>query len=179
MKNWSGGKLKERELYSEKLKLPYALIMTPIFGFLSMGFFVLFWYQRGGVQLLPQFIPNWLNLLVSIYLLRFFFLGLNFSTLQLNITSSGIVIGFGLIKRKIEWELIEECQILQGGFRALWWRLPIDWSRGRWRNVFQVIGYPQISLGLKKSYFSEVIFSTRDPQRVKEIIESFLGKLTS
>jgi len=173
-----GFKVKEKPIYSEKLKFPYALIMTPIFGFLSMGFFGLFWYQRLAVHLLPEIIPNWLYLILSILLLRFFLLTLNFSTLSLQITSSGVLISFGLIKRKIEWEFIEECRILKGRFRAIWWRLPLDWSGGRWRNVFQVIGYPQISLGLKKQRFNEVIFSTREPEKVKGIIEKFLPGLT-
>jgi len=171
--------VKEKPVYSENLKLPYAIIMKPIFGLLCMGFFGLFWYQRYADPLLPEAIPNWINLILSILLLRFFLLALNFSTLHLEITSRGILISFGLIKRNIEWKFIEDCRILQGRFRAIWWRLPLDRSGGKWRNVFQIPGYPQISLRVKKQRFIEVIFSTREPEKVKRIIEYFFTELTS
>jgi len=167
-----------KALYEERLKFNYALVATPIFGLLSAGFLGLFFFQRLEGQVLPSIIPNWFYLFIGIYLLRFFLLSLTFSTLHLHISSSGIIISFGLIKRKIVWDLIDECNILQGSFRALWWRLPVDWSRGKWRNVFQVMGYPQISLGLKNTRFKEVVFSTREPEKVKQIIDEFLKGLT-
>ena len=168
-----------KEIYTEKLSFPHALFLAPGMGLISLVFLGIFFYQFFGKPILPAWLPNWINLIIFFFFFRFFILFVNFRSLCLTISEGGILISFGLIKRKILWEKIDEIGVLHEKVRLLWWRLPIDWRKGRWRNAFQVIGYPQVRLLIQDPRFSEVVFSTEKPELVKKIIERKLASLRS
>lgn len=114
--------------------------------------------------------------LISFSLFLFFlFYSLNYRSLTILITSSSVEIKFGIFSRIACWESIEDCHI--DGVSM--WRIGgagIHFTRirGKWRAMYNFLEYPRIVLTLKKGRIREVIFSTRNPERVLTIVNQGL-----
>jgi hypothetical protein len=148
---------------------------TAVLGFVSAVFLFAALYQVliGPIDGNPA--PNGLYILMA---LLFLALAITFSTLVIELSPHSVVIGFGIIKRTIPWELIERCYVDEvTSLRYGGWGIRIGWVRGKWRLVFNIIGAPRVVLTLKRGRFDEFVFSTRHPDEVVRIIRQRIGRM--
>jgi len=102
----------------------------------------------------------------------------SFRKFNIKMTSDAIIVKYGFGKRTIPWEKIGDCYldkasiIRYGGFGNRIGRV-----KGKWRDVYNVIGYPRVVLSLKNSgFFKEFVFSTKNPEEVMKVIKQQMEK---
>jgi hypothetical protein len=118
--------------------------------------------------------PPWFFMLFA-----FLFLGiaLNFRMLRIELSQQAVVVGYGIAKRRISWEVIERSyrdnvsSLRYGG-----WGIRIGRVRGKWRLVYNTPGTPRIVLVLNRWWFDEFVFSTRNPDEVLNLIRQRIGR---
>ena len=159
-------------LYEEAIVL---WVFTALMGLFTAVFLFLVLYQILVGHAGDNAPPNWFFLLMALL-----FLGITatFSKLRIKLTPRSVVVGYGAFKRAIPWENIERCYLDEasslsyGGFG-----IRIGWVKGRWRLVYNVIGGPRVVLSLKRGWFDEFVFSTRNPDEVMQIARQRIGRL--
>ncbi len=101
----------------------------------------------------------------------------NFSRLKIKITSDGLSVGYGITRKKVPWERIENCHVDEssairyGGYGIRFTRVG-----GKWRTGYNVIGTPRVVISLNEGFVREIAFSTKNPDEVMEVIKSHLRK---
>ena len=117
---------------------------------------------------------NGLNLYVVILFVLFvFFLfySVNYRKLVIRFTPHSLELHFGLFHRVIPWECVEKCHRDDVSI----WRvggagIHSTRMRGQWRIMFNFLEYLRIVLLVNKGRFSEVVFTTKDPDEVLRLI---------
>jgi hypothetical protein len=162
----------EEALYEERISV---WSFRAILGFVSAVFLFAALYQVliGPIGENPA--PNGLYILMA---LLFLALAITFSTLVIKLLPRSVVVGFGMIKRTIPWDLIERCYMDEvSSLRYGGWGIRIGRVRGKWRLVFNIIGAPRVVLALKRGGFDEFVFSTRHPDEMVRIIRQRIGRM--
>ena len=162
----------EAVLYEERISV---WLFRAILGFVSAVFLLAAFYQVliGPIGENPA--PNGFYILMA---LLFMALVLTFSTLVIKLSPRSVVVGFGIIKRTIPWELIARCYVDEVTWlRYGGWGIRIGWVGGKWRLAFTIIGAPRVVLTLKQGRFKEFVFSTRHPDKVVRIIRQRIGRM--
>lgn len=119
--------------------------------------------------------PNWFSLFMF---LLFLGITINFSRLIIRMTHRSLFVDYGIFKHTIHWENIEDCYpdeasvIRYGG-----WGIRIGRVKGKWRQVYNVIGGPRVVLLLKKGRFKEFVFSTKNPEEVMKVVKERIGRI--
>jgi hypothetical protein len=162
----------EEVLYEERISV---WMFRAILGFVSAVFLFAALYQVLIEPIGENPAPNGLYILMA---LLFLALAITFSTLVIKLSPHSVVVGFGIIKRTIPWELIERCYVDEvTSLRYGGWGIRIGRVRGKWRLVFNIIGAPRVVLALKRGRFDEFVFSTRHPDEVLRIIRQRIGRM--
>lgn len=118
--------------------------------------------------------PAWFFMLIGLLFLSCAF---NFRTLRIELSQQAVMVGYGLIKRRIPWETIERCyrdnvsNLRYGGLG-----IRIGRVRGNWRLVYNTPGTPRVVLALNRGWFPEFVFSTRNPDDVLNLIRQRIGR---
>lgn len=118
--------------------------------------------------------PPWFFLLIGLFFLG---MALNFRTLRIELSQQAVMVGYGIAKRTIPWEVIERCyrdnvsNLRYGG-----WGIRIGRVQGKWRLVYNTPGAPRVVLALNRGWFPEFVFSTRHPDEVLKIIQERIGR---
>jgi len=118
------------------------------------------------------------NQTLIVMILIFAAIGINFSTLSIAINPEGLRVGYGLLNNTIPWKNIESSYldktsvIMYGG-----WGIRLGRVKGKWRLVYNVFRGPRVVLVLKKGWYREFVFSTRNPQEMMKIIGQQLKNL--
>ncbi len=119
---------------------------------------------------------DWVLLFV---LLVFIVVMYSFRKLNIKMTSDSVIVKYGFGKRTIPWESISNCyldktsSIWYGGFGNRMARV-----NGKWRDVYNVLGYPRVVLSLKSTgFYKEFVFSTKNPEEVMKIINEKIKKI--
>lgn len=109
-------------------------------------------------------------LIVFMYMFRKFII---------KMTSDSIIVKYGFSKCTIPWENIEGCYLDKTS--AFWyggWGLRMGRVNGKWRDIYNIIGFPRVVLSLKKDkFFKELVFSTKNPDQVMEVINKKINKV--
>ncbi|MFP3871621.1 MAG: hypothetical protein ACOC55_05345 [Candidatus Natronoplasma sp.] len=117
--------------------------------------------------------PDWFWLIMF---LLFLGITVNFSRLKISIDSAGITIGFGILKNKVPWTMVEECYLDETS--SIWyggWGMRISRVNGKWRKVYNIIGGPRVVISLDQGWIREIAFSTSNPEEVRHVIKRHLG----
>jgi len=95
----------EVETYKETLFSKWSTVL--IFSITVILFF-LYFYQIivGPIGTDPA--PNWFWLVMAVFMLA---ITINFGRLSIGIASGGVIVGYGIFKKRILWENIEDCYI--------------------------------------------------------------------
>ncbi|MEO0070704.1 MAG: hypothetical protein ABIK39_01265 [candidate division WOR-3 bacterium] len=153
------------KVYDEKIVSRWTLVLA---GFFTFSFLFAFLYQNLGGAICGRPAPNWFLLLLFFLFLA---LTINFSTLGIVITPAEVVVSYGIFKKRIplhniqEWQIDDASMFAYGG-----WGIRIARVGGNWRLVYNVIDSPRLVLSLSRGGFKEFVFSTKNPEKVMEII---------
>jgi hypothetical protein len=105
---------------------------------------------------------------------------LDFAWLTIRITQDGVIVGYGLVRRRVHWNDIEDCHADQASVvRYGGWGIRLGWYRGRRRLVYNIIGAPRVVLLTRNRLFPEFVFSTRVPETVVSVIREQLERRRS
>lgn len=156
-------------IFEEKI---FAKGITAILGGISLIFLFLIYYNEFVETILDEVDLFWFYL--GMFLL---FLGitLTFFQLVIRITHEYILVGFGLIKKKIMFENIMDCRVDErsnmryGGFG-----IRISRIEGKWVLVYNLLKSPRIVLSLKEGKYKEFVFSTKNPEEIIVIIKKYI-----
>jgi len=163
--------LEPEHLYSEKI---FDKIIAGILISVSIVMIFLFIYFTltldPGSELI---IVQWVFLGVGIVML---FLALNFGILSIKISPQSVVLRYGIIKNEIKLDDVEDCHHdSRLGIRYGGWGLRAIRSRGKWVKGYILVRVPKIILSLKEGKFKEVAISTRNPDKILQIIKEQIG----
>lgn len=157
-------------IYEEKI---FAKVIGGLLGVVSVLMFIIFVYQ---FLVKPPEEEQWATWLVFILFLAMLILTIIFARLIIRITYQGISVGFGIVKKRIPWENIKDCEIDEtsaikyGGAGIRMARI-----KGEWVLVYNVIGGPRCVLKLKEGRFKKFVFSTKNPEEVVNVIKGQLA----
>ncbi len=152
-------------LYEEKLS---SIWVTIIFLFIALFFLFLILYQVFIGPLGNNPAPNWI---LTIIFLVFLFLSYNFIRLIIQITPQYLVISYGIIKHKIALDTIEDIKLNESSFiRYGGWGIHFGRSEGKRYIAYTIPGVSNLTLQLNKGRFRKVIFSTKNPDKLINII---------
>lgn len=152
-------------IYEEKI---FSKVPTIILTIFTLIFLILWIYQTFIGQIGTNPAPT------VIFLAMFFlfaFITFTFSRLTIKITSEFISVSFGIFKHKILWDEIEDIYLDKASVvRYGGWGIRFGRFKGNWRLVYNIIDSPRVSLLLKEGRFREFVFSTRNPQKIIELV---------
>lgn len=163
------------EIYHEEIRSPLVSWLMGVFGLLAAGFGGALVCQTLAGPIGRNPAPNWFwGLMLGVYLAMLALLW-NFRQLTLLATETHFSVGFGAIRRCIPWENVagvreEKPSLFSYG--GVGWR--IGRRRGKWVMAFVDFRSPRLVLELRTGRFQEIVFSTRDPARLRQLIESRL-----
>ena len=164
--------MRQDPLYEETLPFPFARLVVGLFVVLAILFLALLVYQMSVGPIGPRPAPTWFWLLMFLWFSGIVAFVVNFNRLTITITSQSVVVAFGRFKRVIQWDDVAGCYLdaapplAYGG-----WGMRIGRVRGKWRQVYNVIGCSGVVLELKRGRFREFVFSTRYPAEVLKLVE--------
>ncbi len=158
-------------LYEEKLS---SIWITLIFLFIALFFLFLILYQVFIGPLENNSAPNWV---LTIIFLVFLFLSYNFIRLVNQITPEFLIISYGIIKHKIPLGNIEEIKLYESSFlRYGGWGLHFGRSEGKRYIAYTIPGASNLTLQLNKGRFRKIIFSTKYPNKLIDIINEQIAE---
>lgn len=147
----------EEKIFPKVEMLILGVVMAGVFALLVYQIFAEYPVSYWSHGLIPLIL-----LIVVMYMFRKF---------NIKMTSDSIVVMYGF-KHTILYKDIEDCYVDKTSvIRYGGWGIRMGRVNGKWRDVYNVIGYPRIVLSLKDGkFFKEFVFSTKNPEEVMSII---------
>jgi hypothetical protein len=156
-------------IYEEKI---FAKVLGGLMGGISAIMLIILVYQ---LIMGPYGDSQELTMFFLIMFIIFFVLTLNFARLIIRISFQSVTVGYGVIKKRIPMENIQDCEIDKtpairyGGAGIRTARV-----KGEWILVYNVVGGPRCVLRLKEGRFKKFVFSTKNPEEVVNVIKGQL-----
>lgn len=155
------------QIYQEKIQSPLTTLLFTLLMMVSSSLFA--WrVMIVGFRAFP---------IACLVLTLFFFCsGLNYQTLRITITEEDFLLKFGLIRWRTRLENIQTCKkddspnlIKYGGAGV-----HFAFVKGEYRAFLNFLEYPRILIIFhqKQSLVQGLVFTTRQPEQVLEIINS-------
>jgi hypothetical protein len=158
-------------VYEETIPFRLGLIAVGIFSAFAVLMLVLLVLQLTSGPLGSRPAPDWFYIVMFVFLSAIGIFVTNFRKLTIRFTSQSITVAFGMLKRTIPWGDIEDCSRDESSaFAYSGWGIRIARVKGRWRLVYNVVGYPGVLLSLRAGRFREFVFSTKNVEQVLDII---------
>jgi hypothetical protein len=164
------------EIYHEEIGSFWGKLAVVLFFCLSLLFIILFFYQRaygpiGGTDS----VPDWFYLMILAIFLLIGLLVINFYSLTISATTSGIMAGYGRFRYRIPWGNVAGYEMDKGSALRHYggYGIRYGFKNGRTVLVYNTMGSPLVLLELKKGNYKYFGFSTRRPDEVMGIIRSY------
>jgi hypothetical protein len=159
-------------IYEENVRFPLIRGVVVLFTGLTLAFLIMYLYQRITGQQGENSVPLWFAITILSALALFTSFLANLVTLSIKITEEDVVVAFGIFRMRVRWENVKECHLDQNSpfLSAANWGVSMGFVGGRWRRMYNVMGYPRVELEMKRGR-KAVVFSTKDPDRVIDIIK--------
>ncbi len=151
----------------------FSKISTIILSVVTTAFFLIYIHQIIVEPAWFEPLPNWFCLMMAVILLA---ITINFSRMKIKIDNEGIFIIYGVIKKKIPWKnvkdfsLDEGSPVKYGGWGIRFWRV-----KGNFRFIYNIAAGDRIVISLKSSFVKEIVFSTKNPEKVMKIIKTHIS----
>jgi len=151
----------------------FSKISTVILSVVTSAFFLLYIYQIIVEPTWFEPLPSWFWLVMTVILLA---ITINFSRMKIRIDNKGIIIRYGVIKNSIPWEDVKDCSVDEGsplkygGWGQRFWRV-----KGNFRIIYNAAAGERIAISLNSGIVREIVFSTRDPEKVMEVIKTHIS----
>ncbi len=155
----------EERIYSRWLTTALVIVACILFGML------IYQHLVGPVGTRPA--PDWILLAIALLLLAVM---VNFATLTIRLTQSGISVGYGIIRHNIPWSNVSDCY--QDKASAVWYGgfgVRLGLVNGKWRLVYNTIGNPRVVIRKRQGQVQEFVFSTNNPDEVMRRIKERIG----
>ena len=164
-----------KTIYEEKVRFPLIRGVVVLFAILTIIFLIMYLYQRITGQLGPNSVPLWFAVTILSALALFTSFLANLTTLSIKMTEESAFVAFGIFRMRVRWEDVRGCDLdrLSSFVSAANWGVSMGFVGGRWRRMYNVMGYPRVELEMKKGRKS-VVFSTKDPDKVIDIIKGLI-----
>jgi len=153
--------------YTEKIFCKWMFLIlgsvTAVFSFLGVYEIMVGWQWT-------EPLPVWLWPVMALFLLV---ITINFLRLTIKIDPENLTVRFGIFKKKIPWDKVEDSYL--DDTSSLWYGFRLRRADGKWRTVYNliVISGPRVVVSLKEGKIREVAFSTNNPEEVKRKIEQY------
>ena len=155
------------QIYQEKIQSPLTILL---FTLLALVFSALFTWRVTvvGFRAFP---------IVCLVLALFFFsYVLNYQTLRITITEEAVLLKFGLIRWRTRLENIQTCKMDDSPNLIKYGGAGVHFAfvKGEYRAFFNFLEHPRtlISFHHKQGLVRGLVFTTRQPEQVIEIIDS-------
>lgn len=164
-------------IYEEKVRFPLIRGVVVLFTGLTIAFLIMYLYQRITGQQGENSVPLWFAITILSALALFTLFLANLVTLSIRMTEEGAVVGFGIFRVGVRWENVRECRLdRESSFlSAANWGVSMGFVGGRWRRMYNVMGYPRVVMEMKRGR-KAVVFSTRNPDAVMDVVKGQIGK---
>ena len=157
-------------IYEEKIFSKWVVIIMII---ITAGLLFILVYQIlvKPIDINPP--PSWFYLFMFLLFILFIGITINFSNLNIKMTSQVIVVSYGIFKHSIPWENIEDCYLDEiSGINKYSAGIQIDKIKGKWRLEYTVIGGHRVVISLRKTrFFKEFVFSTKNSEQIIKLIK--------
>ena len=164
--------MQAENIYEEKI---FSKWITVILVSVTVGLLFVLVYQMLLEPIGTRSAPSWFFLIMF---LLFLGVTINFCRLTIRMTHRSLSVGYGIFKRTILWENVENCYLDEAStIRYGGWGIRIGRVKGKWRLVYNVIGGPRAVLSLKKGRFKEFVFSTKNPEEVMNVVKQRIGRV--
>jgi len=165
------GNVDNKLIYEEKVRFPLIRGVVVLFAILTISFLIAYLYQRITGQLGANPVSLWFAITILSALALFTSFLANLVTLSIRMTEEAAVVGFGIFRVRVRWDNVRECHPdrISSFLSAANWGVSMGFVGGRWRRMYNVMGYPRVELEMKSGRRS-VVFSTKDPAKVVDII---------
>ena len=164
--------IESKIIYEEKVRFPLIRGVVVLFSVLTIAFLIAYSYQRITGQLGLNPVPLWFAVTILSALALFTAFLANLTTLSIKMTEEGVVVGFGIFRAGVRWEDVRGCDLdrVSSFLSAANWGVSMGFVGGRWRRMYNVMGYQRVELEMKRGRRA-LVFSTKDPAMVIDIIE--------
>jgi len=159
-----------KDSYEEIL---FSKISTVILSVITTAFFLIYIYEIIVEPSWDEPLPNWFWLIMAVILLG---VTINFSRMKIKINNKGIMIRSGVIKNLIPWKDVKDCSVDEGsplkygGWGQRFWRV-----KGNFRIIYNAAAGKRIAISLNSGIVREIVFSTRNPEKVMRIIKTHIS----
>ena len=165
------------EIYEETVSFSLIKVVLAILAVIILSMLFLLVYQLTIGPLGSRPAPDWFYLFMFLFFSGITAFVTNFNKLSIKMTTQSVTVGFGIMKKTISWDNIEGCYLDEAsGLSYGGWGIRLARIKGRWRSVYNVIGYPVIVLELSTGKFRELAFSTSNHQEVLGIVGRKIGR---
>ncbi len=151
----------------------FSKISTIILSVVTSAFFLIYIHQITVEPTWAEPLPNWFWLMMAVFLLA---MTINFSRMKIKIDNDGIFIIYGVMKKKISWKNVKDCSVDEGssvkygGWGLRFWR-----GKGNFRIIYNIAAGDRIVISLNSGFVREIVFSTRNPEKVMKIIKKHIS----
>jgi len=155
----------DRDAYNEKLSSAKTEILFVVLTLIFLALFVWRWPSAGW---------NGWTVTFLCFFAFFLFYSLNYRWLKIHLTPDTLQLTFGIFTWRIAISNIKNCYLDEDSL----WRfggagIHFMWIKGKYRAFFNFLEYPRVVVTFKekKGPVQEIAFSTKEPERVMEIIQ--------
>jgi len=155
----------DRDAYNEKLSSAKTEILFVVLTLIFLALFVWRWPSAGW---------NGWTVTFLCFFAFFLFYSLNYRWLKIHLTPDTLQLTFGIFTWRIAISNIKNCYLDEDSL----WRfggagIHFMWIKGKYRAFFNFLEYPRVVVTFKekKGPVREIAFSTKEPERVMEIIQ--------
>ena len=164
--------IESKIIYEEKVRFPLIRGVVVLFSVLTIAFLIAYSYQRITGQLGLNPVPLWFAITILSALAVFTLFLANLITLSIKMTEEGVVVGFGIFRAGVRWENVRGCDLdrVSSFLSAANWGVSMGFVGGRWRRMYNVMGYQRVELEMKRGRRA-LVFSTKNPDAVIDVIK--------
>lgn len=163
------------QLYKETIPFSIMKWIMVVMSIIVCCFLVLIIYQltQGPMGTYPA--PTWNYLLMLLLFLVVTISLINFLKLTVEVTTQSITIRFGILKSNIPWDNVKSCTINKSSsFNYGGWGLRVKWIGDTWVRAYILNNSSLIVLRLKSGKSRQLVFSTKKPGELMQIINDFI-----
>ena len=163
------------EIYHEEIGFIWGWIANILFFGMTVLFLVLYFVQITSGPIGENPAPDWLLLLYPLFFLIIGIFMVNFIKLTISADASGITAAYGRFRYFVAWDNIESVELDPGPAILHYggWGIRFAWRSGGSVIVYNTANAALLLMKLKRGKRAYFGFSTRHPEEVKALINSW------
>jgi hypothetical protein len=163
------------ELYREDMPSLWGRVAAGLMFVMGLAFFFMMGWQMTYGPIGSDPAPDVFYIIMGVYMTLLGVLIFNFVTLRISVTLRGVTVGYGRFRYHVAWENIigyeldrRTSTMAYGGYG-----LRFSTWKGKAMIVYNIMGAATMILEQKQGRFKYVAFSTKKPDGLMSLIESY------